>query len=87
MAPHCAYCRMTKRFLDIHKILYEEINVMESREGYKEMVRKSHQSGVPVIEAGKHIFVGFHTTELAKALGINKSLVEKIKEKIKKASR
>ena len=83
-APHCVYCRMTKRFLDMHKVRYEEINVMESKKRYEEMVKKSHQSGVPVVEVGEHIFVGFHTTELAKALGINRSLVEKIKAKIKR---
>lgn len=53
-----------------HNIPYKEYNVATDEKAREEMVRKSHQLGVPVIDIDGQIYVGFNKSELAKALGI-----------------
>ncbi len=67
--PTCIYCKMAKDFFDKNNIKYEEINVAEDEKAREEMVNKSHQMGVPVIEIGDEIFVGFDRADIEKALG------------------
>lgn len=64
------YCKMAKDFFQKSGIKYNEIDVAENMEARKEMVEKSHQMGVPVIDIDGEIFVGFNRAELAKALGV-----------------
>lgn len=66
----CIYCRMVKEFLKKHNIEYEEFNVGEDAAAREEMVKKSHQLGVPVVEINGEVFVGFNRADLAKALGL-----------------
>ncbi|KKU91459.1 MAG: Glutaredoxin-like protein, YruB-family [Candidatus Jorgensenbacteria bacterium GW2011_GWA1_48_11] len=66
--PSCVYCRMAKDFFAQHKIAYEELNVASDDKAREEMVRKSHQLGVPVIDVNGEIFVGFNKLAIAKAL-------------------
>lgn len=68
--PTCVYCKMTKDFFDKNGVQYEERNVQEDLKARQEMVDKSHQLGVPVIEIDGEIFVGFDRSGLTKALGI-----------------
>lgn len=69
--PTCVYCKMAKDFFAKHNVPYEEHNVAEDKEALEEMVKKSHQMGVPVIDIGGEIFVGFDRNGLAKALNIS----------------
>lgn len=62
---------MAKDFFQKNNIQYEEFNVAEDVKAREEMVEKSHQLGVPVIDIDGEIFVGFNRAELAKALNIN----------------
>lgn len=68
--PSCVYCRMAKDFFHRHRVVYEEYNVAEDREAREEMVHRSHQLGVPVIEISGEVFVGFDPAVIADALGI-----------------
>jgi len=68
--PTCVYCKMTKEFLQKNNIPYEELNVAEDEKAREEMVQKSNQLGVPVIDINGEIFVGFNRAELEKALGL-----------------
>ena len=68
--PTCVYCKMAKDFFAKNKITYKEFNVGEDLKAREEMVGKSHQLGVPVIDIDGEIFVGFNRSELAKALDI-----------------
>ncbi len=68
--PFCPYCTMAKEFLKKHGLKFEEINVQENRGAAIEMVEKSGQSGVPVIEVDGKIIVGFDEKKLREALGL-----------------
>lgn len=68
--PTCVYCRMAKEFFHKNNISYSEYNVAEDDAARQEMVQKSHQLGVPVIDIGGEIHVGFNRPELERALGL-----------------
>lgn len=68
--PACIYCRMTKEFFHKYNIEFVEYNVAEDDAAREEMVEKSHQLGVPVIDVEGEIFVGFNRPELERALGL-----------------
>ena len=65
----CPYCDMAKEFLKKKNVEFEEINVAENEKGRQEMIDKSHQMGVPVIDINGTIIVGFNRPEIEKALG------------------
>ncbi|MBI4085893.1 MAG: glutaredoxin family protein [Candidatus Liptonbacteria bacterium] len=68
--PSCVYCRMAKEFFKKNNVAYEEHNVAEDDKAREEMVKKSRQLGVPVIDVNGEIFVGFDQKGLKKALNI-----------------
>lgn len=68
--PTCPYCRMAKEYLKNNKIDYDDYDVAEDESKLKEMVNKSHQMGVPVIDVDGQIIVGFDRALLAKLLHI-----------------
>ena len=61
---------MAKEFFQKNNVPYQEFNVASDDAAREEMVQKSHQMGVPVIDIEGEIFVGFNRNELARALGI-----------------
>jgi glutaredoxin-like YruB-family protein len=68
--PTCPYCQMAKEFMKENKVEFEDINVAADQEAAKEMVEKSGQMGVPVIDVDGEIIVGFDKEKLKKALKI-----------------
>lgn len=68
--PTCVYCKMAKDFFRAHDVKYEEFNVAEDDAARAEMVKKSGQLGVPVIDVGGKIIVGFDQEGLSRALGL-----------------
>ncbi len=68
--PTCVYCKMAKELFDKNGVQYEEYNVAEDMKARQDMVDKSHQLGVPVVDIDGEIFVGFDRSALSKALGI-----------------
>jgi glutaredoxin len=61
---------MSKEFFKKNNVSYVEHNVAEDDEAREEMVNKSHQLGVPVIDIDGKIIVGFDQKELSRLLGI-----------------
>ena len=68
--PTCGYCQMVKNFLKEKGIEYAEFDVSADKEKADEMVKKSGQMGVPVIEIGDEIVVGFDKKKISELLGL-----------------
>lgn len=66
----CPYCVMAKEFLKKNNILFENIDVGINRQASREMMDKSGQMGVPVLDIDGEIIVGFDKDAISKALGI-----------------
>lgn len=68
--PTCVYCKMTKEFFKEHNVIYEEKDVSIDEKARNEMVEKSGQMGVPVIDIDGKIVVGFDQEKILELLGI-----------------
>jgi len=68
--PTCIYCKKAKEFFNEHNIEYKEVDVSKDEKAAKEMIEKSGQMGVPVIEVNDEIIVGFDKPALMKELKI-----------------
>ncbi|MEK6959018.1 MAG: glutaredoxin domain-containing protein [archaeon] len=64
----CPYCVMAKDWLKGKKIEYDDINVGKDQEKAREMVKKSGQMGVPVIDIDGEIIIGFDKPKMEDAL-------------------
>jgi glutaredoxin-like YruB-family protein len=66
--PSCPYCKKVKSFLDEEELEYESYDVSKNQEKQQEMIDKSDQMGVPVIDIDGEIIVGFHKSKIEAAL-------------------
>ena len=67
--PSCVYCKMAKEYFKTNSLEYTELNVVTDDAAREEMIKKSGQMGVPVIDIGGQIFIGFNKSEISKAVG------------------
>jgi glutaredoxin 3 len=66
----CPWCAKTKDLLKKNTVSFKSIDVGKDEKGAKEMVKKSGQMGVPVIDIDGEIIVGFDESKLKKLLKI-----------------
>ena len=67
----CHYCVMLKEFLNKNNIQFENIDVGVDRRAAQEMMDKSGQMGVPVIDIDGRIIVGFDKDAVSAALNLS----------------
>ena len=67
--PTCPYCTYTKDFFIEKGVAFEDVNVAEDHTRAREMVMKSGQMGVPVIDIDGEIIVGFQPNVFTSLLG------------------
>ena len=65
----CPYCHRAKDYLKENNVQFEDIDVGADPDAGKEMIDKSGQMGVPVIDIDGQIIVGFDKEAIEKALG------------------
>lgn len=68
--PTCVYCNMAKNFFKANKVDYKDYNVATDLEKRKEMIEKTGQMGVPVLQIGDQVIVGFDEPRIKNALGL-----------------
>ena len=68
--PTCHYCHMAKDFLTENNIAFTDFNVAEDLEKRQEMVEKTGQMGVPVIDIDGEVMVGFNEDKLRELLDV-----------------
>jgi len=66
--PSCPYCNLAKNYLRQKGIAFQDINVANNPQKAYEMIRKSGQQGVPVIDINGKIIVGFNKEAIDRAL-------------------
>jgi len=67
----CPYCVMAEEFLKENNAEFEKINVQDDHQKAKEMIKKSGQTGVPVIDIDGEIIIGFDRERIKELLGIH----------------
>lgn len=68
--PTCPYCKMVEEFLAQNNIVFEKSDVSVSQSAAQEMIAKSKQMGVPVLDIDGKIVVGFDRAKIKSLLGL-----------------
>lgn len=68
--PICPYCFALKRFLEEKGIEIEAIDVSSDLEAQKEMIEKTQQATVPVLDINGEFVVGFDRKKICELLKI-----------------
>ncbi len=64
----CSWCRRAKRYFRERRIPFKEINIERDLDAARDIVRKTGQTGVPVIKIGGAWIVGFDKGRIEKEL-------------------
>ena len=67
--PTCPWCKKVKEYLSSKSIDFEDVDVASDEGARNEMVEKSGQMGVPVLDIDGKIIVGFDQEAINEALG------------------
>lgn len=57
--PSCPWCAVAKNYLASKNVRFDDVDVSRNRDAAMEMIQKSGQRGVPVIDINGNIIVGF----------------------------
>ena len=68
--PTCVYCITLKEYLEKHDINFEYIDVSKNDKALDEMVEKSGQMTVPVIDIDGKYIIGFDKKKIDEMLKI-----------------
>jgi len=68
--PTCSYCNMAKSYFREKGIKFTDIDISRDQAAARDMVRRSGQMGVPVIDIGGKLVVGFNRPQVNALLGI-----------------
>jgi glutaredoxin 3 len=68
--PTCTYCNQAKRYFRERGVKYRDVDVSRDPAAARDMVRRSGQQGVPVIDIGGKIIVGFNRPEVDRLLDL-----------------
>lgn len=66
--PSCPWCKRAKKFLEDNSIPFKDIDVAADKAAREEMIRKSGQLGVPVIEIDGEIVIGYNEPKMKEKL-------------------
>lgn len=68
--PTCPWCIRVKQFLKENNVLFLDWDVSADKLAADEMVKKSGQMGVPVLDIDGEIIVGFDKDRIKQLLGL-----------------
>lgn len=68
--PNCPFCKQVKQFLNENHIPFEDIDVSVNQPAAQEMIGKSGQLGVPVIDIDGSIVIGYDKGKIKELLGL-----------------
>jgi len=68
--PTCSFCNMAKKYFREKGIRFRDVDVSRDLSAARDMMRRSGQQGVPVIDIGGRIVVGFDRGKIDQYLGL-----------------
>jgi len=68
--PTCPYCITLKKFLEEKGFKFQDIDVSLDQKALDEMVKKSGQMGVPVVDIDGKVIVGFDKEKIEQLLNV-----------------
>lgn len=68
--PTCTYCNMAKQYFRQKHVRFTDVDVSRDMAAARDMVRRSGQTGVPVMDIGGKIVVGFNRPKIDQLLGL-----------------
>lgn len=68
--PTCHFCHAAKDFFSEHHVAFTDYNVASDLAKRQEMIQKSGQMGVPVIDVGGELVIGFDEDRLRELLNV-----------------
>jgi len=68
--PTCTYCNRAKHYFRQQGVRFRDVDVSKDPAAARDMVRRSGQQGVPVIDINGKIIVGFNKPEIDKLLDL-----------------
>ena len=69
--PTCSYCKTAKQYFRQQGIRFKDVDVSRDQAAARDMLRRSGQQGVPQIQIGNRIVVGFDRPKIDRLLGLN----------------
>ncbi|MDZ7844330.1 MAG: glutaredoxin domain-containing protein [Anaerolineales bacterium] len=68
--PTCPHCTHAKRYLRKNNVPFRDVDVSRDKAAARDMVRRSGQQGVPVVDIGGKVIVGFNRRKIDQQLGL-----------------
>lgn len=69
--PTCSWCRRTKDYLRQQRVTFREVDVSRDPTAARDLVRRTGQTGVPVIDIDGRPIVGFDKPTIDRMLGLD----------------
>jgi glutaredoxin 3 len=70
-SPTCVWCMRAKTYLRTQGVAFRDVDVSRDPAAARDLVRRTGQMGVPVIEIDGHPIVGFDQARIDSALGLH----------------
>ena len=68
--PTCSFCRAAKQYFNEKRVRFTEVDVSRDQRAAEDMLRRTGQTGVPVILINNKPIVGFDKPKINQLLGI-----------------
>jgi glutaredoxin-like YruB-family protein len=68
--PTCTYCKKAKKYFREKQIPFREVDVSRDQAAARDMVKRSGQQGVPQIQIGSKMIIGFDRPKIDRLLGL-----------------
>ena len=69
--PTCSWCTKVKAYLVRRRVPFREVDITRDASAARDLVRRTGQTGVPVVEIDGRPVVGFDKAKIDRLLGLS----------------